>query len=123
MSTPTAFSQGLADSLTKISLVDFFRAIQSQFYPTQDISFMEFFLELTEHETEFCVHHDKLVEYAVKTKLDTLELVDGVDFTLQDVLERGTSGASVWLKPFSKATSRSRALQSSRTIFFFSKKY
>jgi hypothetical protein len=104
MSTPIAFSQGLADSLTKISLTDFFHAIQSQFYPTQDISFMDFFLELTEHENEFCVHHDKLVEYGVMTsdrssamkgKLDQLELVEGVDYTLQDILQRGSSGAQI----------------------------
>ena len=63
---------------------------------------MDFFLELTEHENEFCVHHDKLVEYGVMTsgrssatkgKLDQLELIEGVDFTLQDVLQRGSSGA------------------------------
>jgi hypothetical protein len=101
MSTPVIFSQGLADSLTKISLVDFFHAIQSQFYPTQDISFMDFFLELTEHEGEFCVNHDKLVEYGVMTsgrssntkdKLDQLELVEGVDYLLLDVQQQVESG-------------------------------
>jgi hypothetical protein len=103
MSTPTAFSQGLADSLTKISLTDFFHAIQSQFYPAQDISFMDFFLELTEHENEFCVHHNKLVEYGVMTsgrsndvklKLDQLELVEGVDFELRDVSQLRNQGGT-----------------------------
>jgi hypothetical protein len=103
MSTPVIFSQGLANSLTKISLVNFFHAIQSQFYPTQDISFMDFFLELTEHEGEFCVNHDKLVEYGVMTsdrssamkgKLEQLGLVEDVDFELQDILQLRNQGGT-----------------------------
>jgi IS605 OrfB family transposase len=101
MSTPVIFSQGLVDSLTKISLVDFFHAIQSQFYSTQDISFMDFFLELTERENEFCVHHDKLVEYGVMTsdrsndvklKLGQLGLLENVDYLLRDVSQQVESG-------------------------------
>ncbi len=101
MSTPVIFSQGLVDSLTKISLVDFFHAIQSQFYSTQDISFMDFFLELTERENEFCVHHDKLVEYGVMTsdrsndvklKLGQLGLLENVDSLLRDVSQQVESG-------------------------------
>jgi hypothetical protein len=56
---------------------------------------LEYFLELTTHEGEFVVHHEKLVEYgimtsgrssAVKTKLDALELVENEDYSeLQDI--------------------------------------
>ena len=87
---------------TKMSLLDFFKNIHEKFFPDQDISFMEYFLELTRHRRKFVVHHEKLVEYgvmtserssAVKTKLDVLRLVEDVDFSLlQDVLQQVPSG-------------------------------
>ena len=52
---------------TKMSLIDFFKTIHHKFYSDYDISFMEYFLELTEKEGEFVVHHEKLVEYGVVT--------------------------------------------------------
>jgi hypothetical protein len=57
---------------------------------------MEYFLELTENEGEFIVHHEKLVEYGitssirssvVKEKLDALGLVEDEEYRLQDVLQ------------------------------------
>jgi len=53
---------------------------------------MKYFLELTEHEGNFVVHHEKLVEYGimsskrsshVKVKLDALELIEDIDYSLQ----------------------------------------
>ena len=50
----------------------------------------------TTQEGEFVVHHEKLIEYgimtsgrssAVKTKLDALELVENIDYHLQDILQ------------------------------------
>jgi hypothetical protein len=96
MSAQQEFIQSLIQQETKMSLEEFFKGIHERFYPAQDISFMNYFLELTKHEGEFCVHHEKLVEYgimsskqswAVKTKLDALELVDGEEYNLQDILE------------------------------------
>jgi hypothetical protein len=59
---------------------------------------MEYFLELTENEGEFIVHHEKLVEYGimssiissdVKVKLNALELVENEEYSLlQDVLQQ-----------------------------------
>jgi hypothetical protein len=59
---------------------------------------MSYFLELTEHEGEFVVHHEKLIEYGimtskqsshVKVKLDSLNLVEDEDFSLlTDVCEQ-----------------------------------
>ena len=104
------FIKSLVDSKTKITLKDFFKTIHSKFYPKQDISFMEYFLELTENEGEFIVHHEKLVEYgimsskqswAVKQKLDALELVEDEEYRLQDILELrpqgGTSTKNVYM--------------------------
>ena len=68
---------------------------------------MEYFLELTEHENEFVVHHDKLREYglmtstrssAVKEKLDQLELVENEDYLLQDVLQQSETSRGVKTK-------------------------
>jgi hypothetical protein len=97
------FIKSLVDSKTKITMKDFFKTIHSKFYPKQDISFMEYFLELTENEGEFIVHHEKLVEYgimsskqswAVKQKLDALELVEDEEYSevFQDILENLSSG-------------------------------
>lgn len=61
---------------------------------------MEYFLELTEHEDEFVVHHDKLVEYGimtstrssnVKEKLKQLELIENEDYLLLDVQQQSDS--------------------------------
>jgi len=95
------FIKSLVDSKTKITMKDFFKTIHSKFYPKQDISFMEYFLELTENEGEFIVHHEKLVEYGimssirssvVKEKLDALGLVEDEEYRLQDILQNLSSG-------------------------------
>ena len=105
------FIKSLVDSKTKITLKDFFKTIHSKFYPKQDISFMEYFLKLTENEGEFIVHHEKLIEYgimssirssAVKVKLDALGLVEDEDYSeLQDILQLrpqgGTSTKNVYM--------------------------
>ncbi len=99
------FTTKLASDLTKISMNDFFKLIHAQFYPDQNIEFMDYFLELVEHEDEFYVPHAKLIEYGIMTcttdsskvraKLETLNLENGVDFTLADVRERGNSGSQI----------------------------
>jgi hypothetical protein len=105
------FIKSLVDSKTKITLKDFFKTIHDKFYPKQDISFMEYFLKLTENEGEFIVHHEKLIEYgimssirssAVKVKLDALGLVEDEDYSeLQDILQLrpqgGTSTKNVYM--------------------------
>ncbi len=91
------FTAKLASDLTKISMNDFFKLIHAQFYPDQNIEFMDYFLELVEHEDEFYVPHAKLIEYGIMTcttdsskvraKLETLNLENEVDFRLADVRE------------------------------------
>jgi len=90
------FIQTLIATGEKLSLEEFFTDIHERFYPNQDISFMKYFLELTEHEGEFYVHHEKLIEYGimtskrssdVKVKLDALGLVENEDYNLQDILQ------------------------------------
>jgi hypothetical protein len=85
------FIQTLIETGEKLSLEDFFKKIHKKFYPNYDISFMKYFLELTENEGEFVVHHEKLIEYGIvsskqsnhiKEKLDALNLVEDEDFSL-----------------------------------------
>jgi hypothetical protein len=81
----------VSNNETKMSLLDFFKNIHKKFFPDYDISFMQYFLELTSHRRKFVVHHEKLVEYGVmtaknsarvKNKLDALKLVENKDFSL-----------------------------------------
>ena len=85
------FIATLVETRVKMTLAAFFVAIHAKFYSNYDISFMEYFLELTEHEGEFVVLHEKLIEYGimtscrssnVKTKLDALGLIEDEDFSL-----------------------------------------
>jgi len=91
----------LADSLTKIDLMEFFKNAHDQFYPEMDVSFMEYFLEIVDRDGEFVVPHTKLGEYGimtstqssnVKDKLNNLGLVEQQDYLLTDVHERLQSG-------------------------------
>jgi hypothetical protein len=86
----------LANQLTKITMEKFFKQIHSRFYPDQDVSFMEYFLDLTQKEGEFVVPHTDLVKYGIMTstrssvileKLIALNLEKDEDFNLQDVLQ------------------------------------
>ena len=51
----TEFNTYLSDNLKNIKLNEYFNLIHSQFYSKIDISFMDYFLELTNHENEFIV--------------------------------------------------------------------
>jgi hypothetical protein len=94
MSAQQEFIQSLIQQETKMSLEEFFKGIHERFYPAQDISFMNYFLELTKHEGEFIVHHEKLVEYGivtskrssdVKDRLDALGLIECEEYNLRDI--------------------------------------
>ena len=85
-----------AEKLNKITMIEFFTYIHATFYPNQDISFMEYFLELTQYEGECVVEHTKLVEYGIMTstqssdikkKIDLLVLEIDVDYLLRHVSE------------------------------------
>jgi hypothetical protein len=65
------FNIYLSDKLRNVKLNEYFTLIQSQFYPELDISFMDYFLELCDHENEFVVEHIKLQEYGVLTNVNT----------------------------------------------------
>ena len=118
MVSPKTISEYINRQVTafnKITLRDFIIDIQAQFYPDQDISFMDYFLELSEEENQgqFVVHHEKLFEYGatvskqssvIKERLDAHCMAENEDYSLQKFLEplkgkRGgaTSGKNVYM--------------------------
>jgi hypothetical protein len=91
-----------ANKLVKISLQEFFTYVHATYYSDQDISFMEYFLELTQHSGEFVVPHTKLLEFGIMSstrssnvleKLAQLDLENEVDYLLLDIQQQLTSGA------------------------------
>jgi phage anti-repressor protein len=69
--TITEFNTYLSDKLRNVKLNEYFNLIHSQFYSNIDISFMDYFLELTNNENEFIVKHIKLQEYGVLNNINT----------------------------------------------------
>lgn len=101
-----AYALQLADNLIKVAMEQFFQQVVANFYPDQDIAFMNYFLELALIDpTEFVVHHSKLIEYGIMTcennsskvgaKLSNLGLKEGVDYLLADIRQQdGKHGGS-----------------------------
>ena len=96
------YIQTLVEENEKLSLIDFFKNIHQKFYSNYDISFMQYFLELTAHEREFVVHHEKLIEYGImsskqsnhiKDRLNALELVEDIDYSLLPDIREQWDGA------------------------------
>ena len=90
-----------ARQLIKLSLEEFFIHVHAAYYSDQDISFMKYFLELTQHEEEFVVPHTKLHEFGIMsstrsgdvlTKLNQLDLENEVDYLLRDISQQVKSG-------------------------------
>ncbi len=74
--TITEFNNYLSDKLKNVKLNEYFSLIHSQFYSNIDISFMDYFLELTNNENKFIVDHIKLQEYGVLTNIKSCNIND-----------------------------------------------
>ena len=93
-----------AEKLNKLTLNEFFTYIHANYYLDQDISFMNYFIELCDKEGQFVVPHTKLVEYGVMTskrssnvkeKLENLGLKNDEnkkDYVLLDVQQNSKKG-------------------------------
>ncbi len=69
------FNIYLSNNLTNLKLNEYFKEIHAKFYINIDISFMDYFLDLTKNESEFIVEHQKLKEYGVLTNVDSSEKI------------------------------------------------
>jgi uncharacterized coiled-coil protein SlyX len=109
--TITEFNNYLSDKLKKVKLNEYFNLIQSQFYSNVNISFMDYFLELCNHENEFIVEHIKLQEYGIintiksSTIKQTLEntalLIENEDYQVHNVmLQSETSRGKKYAKEY-----------------------
>ena len=91
---PDQYNDHLINTLTKITLEDYFKSYHEHFYPEQDISFMSFFIEIRAKKHEFCIPHTKLFEYGVMTdgessdvrkRLNKLKLKNEVNYRVGKV--------------------------------------
>ena len=73
------FIQTLVESETKTPFNEFFKIIYEKFYSDKDISFMNYFLRLTEYEGKFVIHHEKLIEYGIITSTQTAHVKETLD--------------------------------------------
>ncbi|KAF4031364.1 hypothetical protein GN244_ATG16819 [Phytophthora infestans] len=101
------YATRIANKLQKLSLMEFFNDIHDKFYPDKDITFMEKFIKMMQHENEFCVPGEKLREYGIiastrsstiKEKLDSLGLIEGEHYRLQDVLKQSETSRGIKYK-------------------------
>ena len=95
--TITEFNTYLTNNLiNEYNLNEYFKLIHTEFYSNIDISFMDYFLELTNNENEFIVKHIKLQEYKVinniksSTILQALNgnyLIENEDYRVHNVMQ------------------------------------
>jgi len=101
--TITNFINEMIATSAKPTILEF---VHKRFYPEQDIAFMNYFFELASQENEgkFVVPHQKLIEYGIatsgrsgdiKTRLESLGLEEGPDYTLRDISQRKKSGSGM----------------------------
>ncbi len=108
MQSVTDFNTYLSINLSNLSLKDYFNKYHMEFNQganAVDISFMDYFLYLCNHKSEFVVEHEKLKEYGVltsmktsnniKRSLDQFDLIENEDYRVlnveQPVVQGGVS--------------------------------
>jgi len=106
MSIKSFIDRSIDRELKPFTLREFMIKVQTEFYPDQDIEFMDYFLELCDEKNEgkFVVPHQKLIEYGatvsarsgdVKDRLDALSLSENEDFlTVEISVVRKNGGAT-----------------------------
>ncbi len=117
MQSVTDFNTYLSINLSNLSLKDYFNKYHMEFNQganAVDISFMDYFLYLCNHKSEFVVEHEKLKEYGVitnigtstkiKRSLEQFDLSENKDFLLsnvgqQDCKHGGNNAKSYILTP------------------------
>ena len=91
-----------------MTMSEFFEDIHNRFYSDVDISFMEYFITLCDHDDEFFIEHEKLVEYGIMTseksdkvlqKLNALGLDAGVHYDIIEHKEGRTISKQYMLTP------------------------
>jgi len=70
------FNNFLIERNINVDYNQYFKLVQSRFYPEIDISFMNYFLSLIDHSHEFIIDDIKLLEYNAIDNLDSDTIID-----------------------------------------------
>ncbi len=90
------YNNKLVNNLNKINLNEYFKYIVKNIFKHLDLTFMDYFLELCDHEGEFYINHIKLQEYKVINNikscniLQTLKLnnlIENEDYRVHNVMQ------------------------------------
>jgi hypothetical protein len=89
------YNNTLINNLDNINLTDYFKFIIKNIYKNLDLTFVDYFLELCEHEDKFYINHTKLQEYQVindintskdiKRRLESLNLIENEDYQVGNI--------------------------------------
>jgi hypothetical protein len=94
------YNKQLANTFTKVDLIDYITELHNRFYSEYDISFMKYFMELVKHKNEFVVDHEKLIEFGVittnrsssiKLMLDQFNFKENENYLLHNVMQQSES--------------------------------
>jgi len=84
------FNKYLSNTKTNLKLNEYFKLFYSEFYNKLDISFIDYFLELYNHDNEFIVDHYKLKEYNLLYNFNQLNeyfihlnLMENIDYQIK----------------------------------------
>lgn len=90
-STIQEFNEFYSHNYNCLNLSCYFKEIQNIFYKNLDIKFMNYYLQICQHENEFVVEHNKLQEFKVINiirlntiinKLNNNSLIEQVDYII-----------------------------------------
>ncbi len=109
----SAYVFSLAQTRSKKDLNEFMKEFVDKFHPDTDLSFMEYFLELSkeENEGEFMIPHEKLSEYGIMTssrsndvrdRVQALGLQEDADYLLRSTPQNPSGGRPIitfWFTP------------------------
>ncbi len=93
--TPKTFAAALAQNMVKLPIIEFFNVIRSRFYPEMNIKFVSHFVKTINHDGEFVVSYNKLLEVgvAVSTRpedivfnLERIGLISKTDYVANKTL-------------------------------------
>ncbi len=100
----TEYTQSLVNAFKKVDLKEFMMKVKAIIHPEMDMSFMDYFLELSKEENDgqFIVHHDKLIEYGITTsdrsrnirdRLVSLGCTESEEFLLLNIQQQNKTGS------------------------------
>ncbi len=121
----TEYTQSLVNAFKKVDLKEFMMKVKAIIHPEMDMSFMDYFLELSKEENDgqFIVHHDRMIKYGVtintrctdvRDRLKSLGCIESEDYQLRKFPKlsensRGTKYVHVYMltpKAFKKCLMR-----------------